>query len=329
VAESKKPKWKRFEKLITTIQKALSPGAVVTPNEKIVGQLTGIAREVDISVRHKTGQFNLLIVIDCKDYAEPVDVKDVEEFIGLVQDVAANKGAMVAPMGFSTAAKTRARKAGIDLFRPVDTGEHEWRVYAALPMLCVFTELTKFSVRFSWTGRGAIPTDIHPRDIVLYAEDRTPLGTIGELVQKQWRNKRLPAEVGVHENLSIVDGATKIRVGDEFNEIRVHVSIRVESKTYLGSIPLTELSGLRDEVTGTVSARHFLTELVTPKDIEEKWQPISDPDQLVVKPAFRLRAMITLDLGDVGPGHQSVAFRVEAPEAFNVEIDTQSSGPLL
>ena len=33
--------------------------------------------------------------MDCKDYSDPVDVKGVEEFIGLLQDVGANKGGMV------------------------------------------------------------------------------------------------------------------------------------------------------------------------------------------------------------------------------------------
>lgn len=34
---------------------------------------------------------------------------------------------MIAPNGFTPAAKTRAEKAGVDLFRPVDTGEHHGR----------------------------------------------------------------------------------------------------------------------------------------------------------------------------------------------------------
>jgi hypothetical protein len=97
--DSERVKWRRFEDLVATIQAALAKDAVVTPNDKVIGTLTGVPRQIDVSVRQKAGQFELLIVIDCKDYRRPVDVKDVEEFIGLVQDVGANKGAMVAPNG--------------------------------------------------------------------------------------------------------------------------------------------------------------------------------------------------------------------------------------
>jgi hypothetical protein len=45
------------------------------------------ARQIDISVRKRTGQYSILIVIDCKDHAEPIDVKDMEAFAGMVKDV--------------------------------------------------------------------------------------------------------------------------------------------------------------------------------------------------------------------------------------------------
>jgi Restriction endonuclease len=317
VTEAGKPKWRRFEELVATIQKALSPEAVVTPNDEIVGRITGVPRQIDISVRQKAGQFELLIVIDCKDYARPVDVKDVEEFMGMVQDVAANKGAMVAPLGFSAAAKTRAEKAGIDLFRPVDTGGHEWKIYAALPALCEFTELAKFSVAFSWTGRGAIPTVTKPRDIVLYDSAANPLGTIGALLQKRWREGTLPRDPGTSD-LPVTDCATKVKVGDEFFDLNVRASIIVTRKTYLGSIPLKEISGLRNELTGSTLATQFLTGFITPQHVEETWKLIPDPSELAVKPAFRLRAILTFDLGA-----QSVAFRVQAKEPFNVEVETR------
>src|SRR5260370_18191826 len=115
------PKWKKFEELVARIQKELAGDAVVIPNDKITGKRTGIPRQVDVSIRKSVGQFELLIVLDCKDHGRPLDVKDVEEFMGLAQDVAAHKPGMVAAKGFSDTAKKRAQDPAIELYRPADT----------------------------------------------------------------------------------------------------------------------------------------------------------------------------------------------------------------
>src|SRR5574341_2027269 len=133
--EDTTPKWKRFEELAAHIQKGLSPTARVSSNERIVGKRSGIQRQVDICVRQNAGQFELLIAIDCKDYNHPCDIKVVEEFIGLVEDIAANKGAIISSMGFTAAAKKRAADAGIDLYRLVDAESTEWGSYVTAPCL--------------------------------------------------------------------------------------------------------------------------------------------------------------------------------------------------
>ena len=78
------------------------------------------------------------IVIDCKDYSKPVDVKGVEEFQGLLQDVRAHKGALVCPSGFTKAALKRAKKLQVDLYRPVSTEKHKWQTKITAPILCDF-----------------------------------------------------------------------------------------------------------------------------------------------------------------------------------------------
>ena len=90
-----------LEILVSKIQKALAPNAEVTHNAKIIGRHTKVSRQIDVLVRQKVGQYEMMIVIDCKDYKKPVDVKGVEEFHGLVDDVGAHKGALVCPKGFS------------------------------------------------------------------------------------------------------------------------------------------------------------------------------------------------------------------------------------
>ena len=113
------PDWKKFEELVASIQQDLAPEAKVTANTKLIGK-SGTPRQIDILIEQETGQYSLRIVMDCKDYKVPVDVNDVEAFLGLVEDVGAHKAAMVAANGFTDTAKKRALSAGIDLFRLVE-----------------------------------------------------------------------------------------------------------------------------------------------------------------------------------------------------------------
>ena len=57
----------------------------------------------------------MLIAIECKDYKVPVNVKDVEQFVGLIKDIGANKGVMVAANGFSGTAKRVGEKKKLGL----------------------------------------------------------------------------------------------------------------------------------------------------------------------------------------------------------------------
>ena len=105
------PDWKKFEQLAAAIQRELAPDAKITENAKLVGK-SGSKRQIDILIEEETGQFKLRIAIECKDYKNPVDIKDVETFLGLLSDVGAHKGAMVAANGFTAAARERALNAG-------------------------------------------------------------------------------------------------------------------------------------------------------------------------------------------------------------------------
>jgi hypothetical protein len=116
------PKWKQFENLVYEIQKSLAPeAATVILDDKITGQDSKVARQIDISIRMHIANYDILIVIDCKDYKEPVDVKDIGEFASLAHDVRANKGAVVSGSGFTAAAIQMASTSGIDTLQLVDT----------------------------------------------------------------------------------------------------------------------------------------------------------------------------------------------------------------
>jgi hypothetical protein len=285
------PNWKRFEELVASIQQELAPDAKVTLNDKIIGKRTGVARQIDVSIRKSVGQFELLIVIDCKDHGRPLDVKDVEEFMGLVQDVAAHRAAMVASQGFTETAKKRAEDAGIELYRVIDTGDHPWKVTAFLPAICIFTGIKAFALRFSGTGPFRMRTDIDHREMTLFDRDGVSIGKVKDLVWARWNDRKFPEEQGRYDNLEFVENPVKIETHGQLYEINVHATLIVESRVYSGKIRLSEISGFLNELTGATFTRSITTESIEWAEVERSWTRIENINDLAVQPALILRAL--------------------------------------
>src|SRR5438046_3074877 len=108
------PRWRRFEKLVARMQATLAPDSRVIHDDKILGRQNGQTRQIDVSLRTTVAATEILIVVQCKDYANSVDVNDVGTFASVVEDVQAAKGVMVAVNGYTQAAKDLAKAKSID-----------------------------------------------------------------------------------------------------------------------------------------------------------------------------------------------------------------------
>lgn len=285
-----KPKWKQFEQFVAGIQRQLAPNAQVTRDAKIVGA-SGIKRQIDVAVRATVGQFQLLVVLDCKNWASPVDIKDVEGFAGLVEDVQANKGALVCNAGFTKAAKAKAVQKGIDLFSAVDVQSVEWPVYLSLPGLCDFTGIAWGRYRFRYKGPGpfAVP-DGDPRYIDLLGRDGQRLDWTINLLWRAWNEGRIPRDPGVHEDVQFVQEEAFLRVGPHLRgPVGVTASYEAKRRLLFGHIPIEQARGFRDEVTGAFSTNELTTGTVDVVEVEKTWQRVEREEDLAVKPIIALR----------------------------------------
>lgn len=115
------PAWKLYERLASFVQSQQSDSSItVTPNVKLIGHLSDVARQIDVLLDCRVGEDrSKRVIVDAKLHARPLDVKDVEEFEGMMRDVRADRGILVCPNGFSQAAQRRAQKAiSIKLLHP-------------------------------------------------------------------------------------------------------------------------------------------------------------------------------------------------------------------
>jgi hypothetical protein len=153
-------------------------------NAKIVGR-SGVSRQIDILIKGTVGPFEVMMLIDSKNYSVPVDIKDIETIIGMVDDVGANLGAVVCPAGFTDGAKKRAQSAGIHLYEIFDQALGNTDLF--LPVRYVSPRVGKYRFQFSGTsaaGHFRLPADssrwlfhidgvvVKPTDVPVYLWNR-------------------------------------------------------------------------------------------------------------------------------------------------------------
>ena len=281
------PSWKLLEHLVADIQRQLSPEAVVTHNASLKGVDSEASRQIDVLVEQRIGQYAMRIVVDCKDYAKPVDVKGVEEFHGLVRDVRAHKGALVCPNGFSEAAKTLAQKLGVEIYSPVDTEPHKWTTKIALPVVCdVRSTYMSFDVRMSAPVPFMMPPEFF--DLPVYNESEVEIGNIAPKAMENWNLGRYPIDPGEHNELEIFSGQ-KTKMDNGYGllvDIDLYVGLLIKQQLYFGYLPLEKVRGLRDEQTGMLVTNAFTTASLEFKTVKQSWMKFEASDELPMPPVL-------------------------------------------
>lgn len=276
--EAKKmPEWKLLEHLVAEIQRQLAPDASVQHNVHLYGVDTETQRQIDVLVEQQVGQYAMRIVIDCKDYSKPVDVKGVEEFVGLIRDVRAQKGALVCPKGFTEAAKRLADKLQIEIYSPVDTDPHKWTTKVALPVMCdVRSTYMSFGVRTSTPLPFMMPP--HFFELPVFDERDSEIGNIIPTAQQNWDLGRYPVEPGEHPHRDVFIGKTT-RMDNGYGslvEVSLTVGLLIKRQLYFGYLPIEKIRGLRNEQTGLVVTNAFTTQALDFETVQKDWIPIDE-----------------------------------------------------
>jgi tetratricopeptide (TPR) repeat protein len=107
--------WKDYEKEIFDHFKHEYPNATVTQNTSLQGRFSHTSRQVDILIEDYMAGNRIIIIIDGKYFSRKIDVKCVESFIGMINDVGAHKGLIITSKGYSTSAIQRACNDPIDI----------------------------------------------------------------------------------------------------------------------------------------------------------------------------------------------------------------------
>ena len=100
--------WKKYEKEIFRYFTETYPNTTIKFDQKIIGRFSKVERQIDILIEGNIVNFPLTIIVDCKYLSKNIDVKEVDSFCAMVEDVNAHQGILVTQKGFSAAAINRA-----------------------------------------------------------------------------------------------------------------------------------------------------------------------------------------------------------------------------
>lgn len=285
---------KELELLVQRIQKQLAPKAVVLHDVKLPGRNSGVMRQIDVLVQETIGQYTINIIIDCKDYKNAIDVKGVEEFAGLLHDVGGQKGVLVCPKGFTKSAKTRAEGLQIDLYSPVDTDPHKWQVKATIPTICDFRSA---AISFGIMGCSSIPLKLDGdffSSQMVYDETGDPLGTSLEVIAQRWNDGEIIDVVGDTGRISIFGDRTTL-VDNGYGApvpVKLYAKLFIEKRIFYGQLPVPQISGFKDEMSGHVITNAFEVGLLDPEVIEKEWLLLKNESDAPVRPVITLRGVV-------------------------------------
>lgn len=100
--------WKDYEKEVHSYFSKMYPNSIITYDAKIMGRYSKKERQIDVLIEDDIAGFPLKVVVDAKYFSEKIDVKCVESFISMLEDVNASQGLLVTKKDYSEAAINRA-----------------------------------------------------------------------------------------------------------------------------------------------------------------------------------------------------------------------------
>lgn len=127
--------WEKYESKIFEHFANQYPDAEITLDAKKLGIYSKVNRQIDVLIEQYIAGNRILIVIDGKYFNKRVDVKAVESFIGMLEDIGAHKGLLISKEGFTKGAYNRAHfgpsEVELDILNFEDL--HRFQSHYAMP----------------------------------------------------------------------------------------------------------------------------------------------------------------------------------------------------
>lgn len=260
--------WKQYEKEILTYFQENYPEAIILFDQRVTGKFSKVLRQIDILIKGEIAGYQIKIVIDCKNFSNKIDVKKVESFCSMVEDVEAHQGVLITQKGYSKAAINRAHYGNQQVELDIINFEElqEFQSLEALPYVGDFC--VTVPAPFGWVLNEKEKINsfatIHQRGLTLKEAQRK-----NEWMYMQFWKKDFP-EFGLKDLINIqnsrilkVDRGTRFTYKDNIRrKDKLNTTIRIAE---VPKYPFMEATGFI-EFENCI----FFIVLFTPKELMNK-----------------------------------------------------------
>ncbi len=141
---------KEYEKLAESIFKKIfshSESAVVERDIKLESEFGD--RQFDVVVSNVYADFDVSVIIECKDYGKPIDVSYIDAYVGKLLDFEVKQSVFIAKNGFTGNALKKAVANGIICCTAHEAQHPEWNIDTLIQVYLMETIPTKLSPKCS------------------------------------------------------------------------------------------------------------------------------------------------------------------------------------
>ncbi len=283
------PKWKQFEKLGEKIFKELSPLADVKWNDHIYGHNSKTKRQIDISIRTKIDNHEILEIVQLKNWKYKANIKAVDEFASVVKDVKATSGILVCKSGFTSQAKKYAKNMGIKLINLHDAESRDWNQDIKIPILwieysLVFHSEGKFFSKYAQTAYFGKKSKF-----TLSPDEGKTTIDILPLFKEKWNDWKIDKTPNKKHKFPLPDNLSVrtilnngIETWQPIENFQLIYELKMK-KSLLGYFQPNECRGIIDyQNDDAFIASHLPSFNEIPKIPEKGWQPIEDPEKIAI-----------------------------------------------
>jgi len=258
-------KGREYEQFVFDKFERLFADSIVTKNDHIHGQFSGLDREIDVSVRITVGDVHLLYVVQCKDWKSPVDIRTLGEFSAVIQDVKAAKGFLLCTSGFAKSNYQYALTLGIELITIEDIRSERWRTDARIPFVYI-RKNNNFQVALGISANEALVEKNRDHELLITL-------TTGTLLTEDGGTTAIRFQDYVDNNVRAIESTLAIGAVRDIRRPNLHIHIAdvwvpcseftftllsVSKKYYLKYLTPDEYSQLRDHVRGMTLPLHLV-----------------------------------------------------------------------
>ena len=117
-----------LQRVLFHVQRQLTANAVVQESAFLQDRaLNGANREVDVVIRSRVGEHDLVVSVECLDQKRAASVEWVEQMAEKHKSLPTSKLVLVSARGFSKMRHRKADSLGIDAYSLEEAGETDWK----------------------------------------------------------------------------------------------------------------------------------------------------------------------------------------------------------